>query len=470
MTRQPHLKERIRARMAKTGERYAVARDHVVGAAAPASAESAPASATSAPASATSAPASATSAPTALGIRHFGGVHAESTALRIVATHADVRTPEGEPISEPLAFVVGGGVGIGVFQFVYEKEDFASFFVGGGHRWDDARAFLDAGARRLGLETLVVESGGARQAAAQLETATASGPAIAWVDLAELGTRGYPAEWSGGGYHVLVVYGRDDAGDWLVGDLAPEPIALAPDTLARARARIAKQRHRLMTVVRPTVVRPTDAAPADVADAVRSGLRATVDGLRTPRSRNFGLAALAEWADRLEGRGRDSWSRAFPRGRRLWNGLTFLHQFIECHGTGGGLLRPLFATGLREAADLTGDDGLRVTADRYAALGATWTDLGRAALPEAVPLLREAREIQAGTARRYLSAGPIAAPEVRRAIERLGGIGAEVAADFPLAESEVADLRADLARRVRAIHAAEVAALDALASIVGVSA
>jgi hypothetical protein len=445
MTRQPHLKERIRARMAKTGERYAVARDQVIGAPG----------------------ATGVADPSLLvrGIRHLPGVHPESTALRIVASHAGVHGANGAPLSEALTFVVGGGLGIGVFQFVYEKEDFASFFVGGGHRWDDARTFLDAGARRLGLATRVFESGGARQAAAQLEAATASGPAIAWVDLAELGTRGYPAEWSGGGYHVLVVYGRDEGGNWLVGDLAPEPIALSSDVMARARARIAKQRHRLMTVVRPT-----GAAPGGRAKAVRSGLRATVDGLRNPRSRNFGLAALADWAKRLDGRGRDSWSRAFPRGRRLWNGLTFLHQFVECHGTGGGLLRPLFATGLREAAGTVGTDGLRDAADRYAALGDAWTDLARAALPDGVPLLREAREIQADTAHRYLTAGPIAASGIRRRIERLGEIGGLVAADFPLAESEVADLRANLARRVRAIHAAEVAALDELASIVGPSA
>jgi len=204
--------------------------------------------------------------------------------------------------------------------------------------------------------------------------------------------------------------------------------------------------------------------------AVASGLRATVDGLRNPRSRNFGLAALADWADRLDGAGRDSWARAFPRGGRLWNGLTFLHQFVECHGTGGGLLRPLFAAGLREAADLTGTGGLGDVADRYAALGTGWTDLAQAALPDAVPLLREAREIQTANARRYRERGGASLDENRLATARLGAIRATVSADFPLAESDVADLRADLGRRVRAIHAAEVAALDELASVVGASA
>jgi hypothetical protein len=374
-----------------------------------------------------------------------------------------VRGPDGEPISEPLAFVVGGGIGIGVFAFVYEKENFASLFIGGAHRWDDSVAFLDAAAQRLGLESTVVESGGARRAAANLVEATAGGrPVVAWVDLGELGTRAYPAEWSGGGYHVLVVYGRDETGDgWLVGDLAREPVTVATEALAAARARIGKQRNRLMSL---SPIR--DRAAPDTATAVRSGLRATVEGLRNPRARNFGLVALADWADRLEGGGRDGWTRAFPRGVRLWLGLTFLHQFVECHGTGGGLLRPHFATGLREAAVVVGDSRLADLADRYAELGRAWTELARAALPEGVPLLREAREIQAANARRYLEHGAAAFDASRRTTARFVEIGAEVAADFPLTDADVSGLLADLARRVRAIHAAEVAAFDELASVV----
>jgi hypothetical protein len=448
MTRQPHLKDRVRARMERTGERYAVARDHVL-----AGGPDRPTAA---------APTPTEDGPTILGIRHLGGAHPETTAFRIVAAHAGIRATDGRPPSEPLCLVVGGGIGIGVFAFHYEKEAVSTFFVGGRHRWDGARGFLELAARRLGLEPTVVESGGARQAVAQLEAATADGPAIAWVDLAELGTRGYPADWSGGGYHVLVVYGREPStGDWLVGDLARDPIAVAPELLSRARARIVKQRNRVMTVA------PAGAGTAEVTPtAVLAGLRATVDGLRNPRSRNFGLDALADLADRLDGRGRDAWSRTFPRGGRLFAGLASIHRFVETYGSGGGLLRPLFAAGLVEAATAVGDPRLAALGERYAALGAAWSDLAHAALPDEVPLLREARELDSANDRHYRDRGPAALDEIRAAHRRLAEIEAEVARDFPLDEGATADLLAGLASRVRSIHAGETAALEELGAIV----
>ena len=67
MTRQPHLKARVRARMAKTGEQYAVARSHVVG-----PANTKPSTSPGTPPS------------------HLAGSHPESTALRIVSSAAGV--------------------------------------------------------------------------------------------------------------------------------------------------------------------------------------------------------------------------------------------------------------------------------------------------------------------------------------------------------------------------------------------
>jgi hypothetical protein len=435
--------------MDRTGERYAVARDRVL---AGGSGRTAGTSATHPGDGAT-----------VMGVRHFTGAHPETTALRIVATHAGVCDAEGRAPSEPLCLVVGGGIGIGVFAFHYVKEAVSTFFVGGRHRWDDARGFLADAARRLGLEPTVVESGGAKQAAAQLETATADGPAIAWVDLAELGTRGYPADWSGGGYHVLVVYGREPTtGDWLVGDLAADPIPVTPDLLARARARIARQRNRVMTLALRDGASTAEVTPT----AVLAGLRATVDGLRNPRSRNFGFDALADLADRLDGRGREAWSRTFPRGRQLFAGLASIHRFVETYGTGGGLLRPLFAAGLAEAAAVTGDVRLGAVGEQYAALGTAWSSLARAALPDDVPVLREARELEAANVRRYRDRGPAALDEIRAAHRRVAEIETAVAADFPLDEAATTRLLTDLAGRVRSIHAGEIAALDELGTIV----
>ena len=210
MTDRKHLKSRVRARMERTGERYAAARAHVV-ANATATAEIAP-------------PATEP------------GANAGATALRIVL--ADI----GLPMTEARALVIGGGIGIGVFQFHYAAEGVATFFLAGRHRWDDDLAFLDGALRRLGLTPSVTETSSARLADRQLRDALSTGrPVVAWVDVAVLGTRGYPAEWEGGGYHVVVVRSIDDArGVVLIDDLSQDPIEIPLEVFGRARARIAE--------------------------------------------------------------------------------------------------------------------------------------------------------------------------------------------------------------------------------------
>ncbi len=50
---------------------------------------------------------------------------------------------------------VQSGIGIGVFTFCYEKDDFASFFVAGRHCWHDHLLYLQRGADRFGDQRLV---------------------------------------------------------------------------------------------------------------------------------------------------------------------------------------------------------------------------------------------------------------------------------------------------------------------------
>jgi hypothetical protein len=70
-----------------------------------------------------------------------------------------------------------------------------------------------------------------------------------------------PEHWSGGGYHVVLVYELDLAqGRASVGDLADLPISLSLQELAVARARIGKQKHRLLGLT-------GEPAPIDLAAA-----------------------------------------------------------------------------------------------------------------------------------------------------------------------------------------------------------
>ena len=142
MTTRKHLKARVRARMEKTGERYAAARAHVVGGNGGAISPDKP-----------------SDSRVVNGIRHFPGIHPETAALRTIVTHAGVRDPSGDPLSERLVLVIGGGIGAGVFTFHYEKEHVSTIFLAGRHRWDDSRAFVEAACARLSVPVAIAETG-----------------------------------------------------------------------------------------------------------------------------------------------------------------------------------------------------------------------------------------------------------------------------------------------------------------------
>src|SRR5262249_58634989 len=134
VTARKHLKQLVRARMQKTGESYAAARRHVL--------------------------AQAEQPPGDPALRwHFPGNVPATTALRVLLAHAGLRDPySGEPFSEAALFGLAGGLGVGVFSFLYEKQDFASFFVAGRHLLHDDLAYLRRACERLGAGVTVCEA------------------------------------------------------------------------------------------------------------------------------------------------------------------------------------------------------------------------------------------------------------------------------------------------------------------------
>jgi len=436
MTRHKHFKQLVRARMEKTGERYAAARRHVLA-----------------------------SQPAAAAAPFFAGSVPATTALRSVLASRGMKDPAtDQPFSEAMLFGLAGGVGIGVFSFLYEKADFASFFVGGRHLWHDDEAYLKTALGRLSIPTDIRETGSAKAAERDLRELLERGPCIAWVDQGLLPHRAVGNEMVGGGYYVVTVHELDADGNAVIGDLADRPIAVRADDLQAARGRIKKYRHRLLSIAETPKT-------TDVAVAFASGLGACHDGLLGEGAveksrRNFTLNALDDWAKDLVGTGAKSWSHRFPRGHRLWAGLTMLYEFVELAGTGGGLCRSLFADGLDEAASRTGEDHLADLASGYRALGEAWSELAVAALPGREGPLANARELMTERAELRASA-PDEIGRINAIGQELERIAAESARAFPLDESRCADLRQELSTRLRTIHSEEVRLHQMMAAFAG---
>lgn len=436
MTAQKHLKQLIRARMRKTGERYATARRHLLGNFQ-----------------------NNNSDPTTRW--HFPGNVPATTALRILLTHHGVRAPHtGEPFTEAMLFGLSGGVGIGVFSFYYQKEDHASFFLAGRHQWHDDAVYLNEALQRFGFKPVIQETAGAKAAEQQLRSALDGGPCIIWVDMAELPHRAMPKEFSGGGYHIVVAYRINEDDTALIGDLTDAPISISMADLAQSRARIKKQKHRLLSL---------SSIPSNpnlgLKALVKAGLRRCNEVLQHPTlpgmKSNGKLEALKTWAQRMHGgKDKESWEMVFKPGANLWRGLTWIYDCIENYGTGGGLCRPMFAEFLQEAGAALKDSRLTALSGQYAALGQQWSELAEAALPDDVPLMRSAKELL--TKRRELLHDGAAVEDVRAVWLELGEMAKRASQQFPISAADSAELRAQLKQRVLALYEGEVAAQSAL--------
>jgi uncharacterized protein DUF4872/butirosin biosynthesis protein H-like len=413
MTSHKHLKQLVRARMAKTGESYSAARRQVL-----------------------------RQAPQALPAKqapyHFPGSVPAAAILRALLTHAGVRDPTtGAPLSEAMVFGIAGGIGAGMFSFHYAKENLSTFFVAGRHLWQDHRAWAEGAAKRLGVKAVVKESSGVKPGELLLRQLLEGGrPVMVWVE----------------GYRVIGVHAIDDeAGTALVGEVADELRRMPLSDLAATRARVKTQKNRLLAL-------EPAGKPPKLADLVRAGVSACAQGLTKARMKNFTLEAFATWADRLDGsKAADSWEKIFPPGVHLYLGLRAVNEYIEHYGTGGGLCRPIFAEFLEESAERLGDANLARLARRYGALGAEWSALADAALPESVPAFRETKELLTRKAELFHTAGA-SAWERGACGEELGSFAAEMKERFPLDPAQCATLRKELKGRVRSLYEGEVAA------------
>ena len=428
MTSQKHLKARVRARMSKTGERYASARRQIV---------------PSASIATITAPAPQNPA---------------SAALRVIFSDAGIIAPHtGQPFTEAMIFGIGGGIGAGVFAFHYGKEDFSSFFVAGRHLWQDDAGWLKAAAARFGAAIEIRETTSARSADRDLHDLAAGGPVILWVDMGSLPYRGMPAHWRGMGQHLLIVRRIAD-GNAEIADLSDVPIELDLATLATARGRVKTQKHRIAALKAAARGRAID-----LRGAVKAGLESCARGLVKQKMQNFTLDAFSTWAERLDGKkSKDSWEQMFPPGPNLWRALTSLYLFAE-HWGGRSLGRAIFADYLAEAGAALPSPALVALSARYRSLARSWTALAETALPGDVAAAREAKQLYDRIHARHHERGAGGTAENTADWNRLEALAAS-ATRFPMRAERIAALRTDLKRRVLEIHREEVAAREEMAA------
>ncbi|MBI3287340.1 MAG: DUF4872 domain-containing protein [Chloroflexi bacterium] len=399
------------------------------------------------------------------GYKQFGGKQSEAGALRNVLAHLGVVAPQtGEPFSEEMLFGIGGGIGLG--YFVYASSDFTSLFIATRITTEESArpGFLQTICGRIGVSATVQHSSSAQAAEKNLKQALAQGgPPIVWVNPMALPYYGTPQA-----YHTLVVYGYDDEeSKFYVADRCDQALVLTRSELAAARQSGGVPKLRALMVDAPP-----PAKALDLRKAVKEGLRdfcgQMQEGFSSANFRsNFGLKALEKWADLLtHPKDKRGWPKFFPSGPRLFEALLSAYDQIENRGSGGSAFRPMYADFLVEANHILGKRELNEVAEQFRESARLWSDLGKALLPDSVPLFKETRQLATRKRTLFEGNGAAAQAEMPAINRRLAEIKSQVEKAFPLKEDEVRDLLADLRARVLVIHAAEEKAVVVLQSLV----
>jgi hypothetical protein len=352
------FKRLVRARMGRTGESYTTARSHLR-------------------------PDSDPGRPD-----RFRGRHPDTAALTRLLAAIGVTDPAvGRPLSEAMVLGIAGGIGFA--YFVFEYEDLTTLYLGGRinpyvHKRDAAEAALT----RLGVPFQVRRTSGPAAAERHLRTALDQGrPVVATVDGAWLRSGGVPPELPGMTPQDVLVELRD--GEPVLWDLAPEPVPVTWAELAEARAGVGSAKHRLVVAGAPADLGDgagRSTSEVDLPGAVAAGIADTWAGMLDPPMRNFGVPGLAKWADLLTApRDPKGWPRLLAAPGRQRQLLTWLYDWVETAGTGGGFFRLLYAEFLEEAAGPLGRPGLTTLAGTYRELAAAWTALAETAQDAAGP-------------------------------------------------------------------------------------
>jgi hypothetical protein len=451
MTTDKAFKRVVRARMAKTGERYAVARRTLL-----ATAGSPP------DPDASNGPDDGVAAS-----RMRGGLHPETATLaNVLANQGVVSGLTGKPLSEAAILGIGGGLGAGYILWEFKGRQGPILTLGFRNQWQYPwiPGWTGKTFERLGIEADRHETGGARAAQAALDARLDAGAdVIASVDLRGIDTWGLPDALWGYCGHTVVVVGRDRDGSYAVDDRGQAPLRIPPEVMAAARGRIGSFKHRIVGLRTTPGPIPAERLRA----ALQAGLEDQVDHLRSP-SDSFSLPAWRKWSRLMtDTRNAKAWPKVFADGHGLFDSLLRLLESVDGDvGPWGGHLRELYAASLDEAAGALENPTLGDAAQAWRSAADLWEELADAAVPpdlagaadavEAVEQLHEA-----------VMAGEPGRARARAAAATAWAIRDRYADAFPLPPDRVEAILADLGARLGAIYEGEVEALELTAKAIG---
>ena len=395
--------------------------------------------------------------PTLPNYSQFEGRYWGTASIRNALDYQGVKAPHtGEPFTEAMLLGISGGITFGYFTFHYKGYD-PQVNLLTRNTFDPTERIYD----RMKIPRELLRSTNADKARQNLIRALEDGHApIASPDMWLLRYNALPYDDGMWGGMPLVIYGYEpEKGEAYISDRSRVPLTVSTDDLDKARSRIKKERHCLTLLAVPD--------ESALADAIRQGIADCV-ALMTEKppkgsAKNFGLRALQHWADMLQKTSKGSWSREYATGRPLLAVLISSYTFLgRAFGKTVQAERDTYADFLDEAAQVLEMPALSEVAALYRAAGGAWTALLNSLLPAELPMLQETRGAIDRKTTLFIENGAAHLDEIISYNQRLEALKTEAERDFPLSESEIADLRDSIRGHVLKVREAEEAAVLAL--------
>ncbi|MGQ0837656.1 BtrH N-terminal domain-containing protein [Actinokineospora sp.] len=426
MTSKKQLKGRIRARMAKTGERYSTARAHLVGDQGPVLDH---------------------------GWALRGGVEPESAALVGMLAHADIRS--SHELDEPLLFGIGGGIGAGYILWEFKHDDSRSVVLAFTNQWQRIAVPSRKVADRLGIAITEHRTSGAKAAARHLHDV--GRPALVWPDRFHIGYWNVPNHLDGHGGHPVVAYAHVD-GRVHLDDRNLAPLTVAAADFERARARVGSYQNLAVTIADTDKI----VTPERLRHAVAAGLVDVGEHL-SQASDSFSLPAWRKWSRMMtDQRAAKAWPKVFADRVGVLDALASVWEAVEPAGMTGGNLRGLFADFLDRAALILDRPALAAEATRWREIAQRWHALAETALPADLPVVERLRTLTA-TVTTTIGDGDDGADERAEAAAELWALRAEYARTSPF--PDIDGVFAGVGAAVAEIHDAEVAGIAGIIEI-----
>ena len=391
----------------------------------------------------------------------FDGRHWETGSVHNVLAYQGIEVPEtGQPISEAMLMGISGGAAFGYFIFEYKGYDPYVALLS-RNTFDPLDTLLERLAIPQDLFHTTDASKGERNLIDVLEGGR---PAIVWADVFGLPYNALSHDEQMWAMLPIVVHGHTDS-EIHIADRSSQSLLITNSELATARARVKKDKYRVLALGAPDLSKLPGAIQKGIWQCIALYTEAPPKGGRD----NFGFAAYEKLAKMLTNtRNKRSWERMLAPGSRMFAALagagyqqgvfgwarTFSSNQVDD--------RKLYADFLDEAAVILKKPGLKKAGEQFRTASDAWLNLSEAALPNEVPLLREAKELLLLKNNLFVDSGDRELDEIRKADKRLTEIYSEAAAEFPMSDKEVTSMREGLAEHVMNISSIEQEAIELL--------